>query len=113
MSQRISRTALPTEIKIESGTFQSISGTSVNFSNSGLPRNEGVAKQLCTGVPRPEEIAASWDHIVGLCLGPVENRVMPLGSYHLAKKITTQKASVYYEYDPSVKQFSLGNPPNN
>jgi len=39
--------ALPTETKVESGTPQSKSGTSVNLSNSGLRRAWKEAEEAC------------------------------------------------------------------
>ena len=38
-----SRRALPTETKVESGTSQTKSGTSVNLSNSGVQRRDAKA----------------------------------------------------------------------
>ena len=40
------RRALPTETKVESGTSQSKSGTSVNLSNSGKPDGVGAVVRL-------------------------------------------------------------------
>ena len=52
--------ALPTETKVESGTYESKSGTSVNLGNSGLP-GRGAWSGILERVTWNSPCAPIWD----------------------------------------------------